>query len=32
MRQQRRLATNRWKQWDEHSDKQQSTSNQLQTV
>ena len=31
-RQQRRLATNRWKQWDKHSDEQQSTSNQLQTV
>jgi hypothetical protein len=25
-------ATNRWKQWAKHSDEQQSTSNQLQTV
>ena len=25
-------ATSRWKQWAKHSDEQQSTSNQLQTV
>jgi hypothetical protein len=25
-------ATNRWKQWAKHSDEQQSTINQLQTV
>ena len=25
-------ATNRWKQWAKHSDEQQSSSNQLQTV